>query len=182
MQFLACPEGLIPCLANGDSGSVKNDVYECVDIMASLQSCGGCSLKRDEIGDFVEGDGVDCTSLPSVKSVECRAGQCEICEWCSAVLSMLHLMRSPPQTRARRATSGQVLDAYSQRQPPAGRFTYEHISESSPRMLSSSQHHTVTKQSNCVSFPRSLCSVILKQVFDQMYKYPLDDGCNRGIM
>jgi len=76
--FLACPAGLIPCLANGDSESVRNDVYECVDVSASLQSCGGCSLKRDENGDFVEGEGTDCTAIENVKAVECRAGQCEI--------------------------------------------------------------------------------------------------------
>lgn len=76
--FLACPAGLVPCIANTDGETAADDVYECVDVSSSLQSCGGCSLRRNQDGDIEQGDGLDCTSLRHVKSVECQASQCRI--------------------------------------------------------------------------------------------------------
>lgn len=76
--FLACPTGHVPCLASAEGETVADDVYECVDVSTSLQSCGGCSLRRSRDGEIEQGDGTDCTLLAHVKSVECQASQCHI--------------------------------------------------------------------------------------------------------
>ena len=51
---------------------------QCVDVSTSLQSCGGCSLRRSRDGDIEQSDGTDCTLLAHVKSVECQASKCLI--------------------------------------------------------------------------------------------------------
>jgi len=76
--YLACPTGLVPCLANGDAETASNDIYECVDVTTSLQSCGGCSLARNEDGDIQDGQGTDCTTILNVRSVECKASSCVV--------------------------------------------------------------------------------------------------------
>lgn len=53
---------------NGSASLDKSWSYECIDTQSELESCGGCASS---------GEGVDCTTLPGVKSVTCRAGQCE---------------------------------------------------------------------------------------------------------
>ncbi|KAK9900675.1 hypothetical protein P389DRAFT_15993 [Cystobasidium minutum MCA 4210] len=103
--FLACPAGLIPCLSQADA-EPEDDVYECVDVTSSLQSCGGCSMHRNEDGEVEvagsgstttsssidadgtesgngassNGMGIDCTSLRNVKGVECYDSRCLISE------------------------------------------------------------------------------------------------------
>ncbi|QRV75618.1 proprotein convertase subtilisin/kexin type 5 [Ceratobasidium sp. AG-Ba] len=45
--------------------------HECVDILNTLDSCGGCATLGDE-------DGRDCSSIPNVDEVKCERGRCKI--------------------------------------------------------------------------------------------------------
>ncbi|KAI5480264.1 hypothetical protein MNV49_001223 [Pseudohyphozyma bogoriensis] len=61
----------LACAAQGKKYCSGSDgvKYECLDVMTSLESCGGCDEK----------DGaVDCSELPHVAEVECRQGLCRI--------------------------------------------------------------------------------------------------------
>ncbi|GAA5834090.1 hypothetical protein JCM11251_003615 [Rhodosporidiobolus azoricus] len=58
-----CPAAHTACKVSGRASG-----FECVDVMSSLEQCGGCASSG----------GVDCTALPGVASVGCVAGTCEI--------------------------------------------------------------------------------------------------------
>lgn len=51
-----------------------------MDVTSSLQSCGACSMHRNEDGEVEQADGQDCTALPNVKGVECYSSKCVISE------------------------------------------------------------------------------------------------------
>ena len=62
--------------------SQRNDSLQCVDVTSSLQSCGGCSMHRNEDGEVEQAEnGTDCTSLRNVKGVECYDSRCLISEF-----------------------------------------------------------------------------------------------------
>ncbi|CED82505.1 hypothetical protein [Phaffia rhodozyma] len=61
-----CPNHLTSCPIAGAS----KDAYECLDIQAELESCGGCVSM---------GQGQDCTTaIPHAKSVGCEQGKCKV--------------------------------------------------------------------------------------------------------
>ncbi|KAL8291327.1 hypothetical protein RQP46_002305 [Phenoliferia psychrophenolica] len=62
-----CPAEQSTCAAPGGRS------FECVDTTSNLEQCGGCA----GLG------GTDCTALPGVDAVGCRAGRCEV--WACAV-------------------------------------------------------------------------------------------------
>ncbi|KZT62158.1 hypothetical protein CALCODRAFT_426646, partial [Calocera cornea HHB12733] len=48
--------------------------WECVDTMRDLESCGGCTVGLLN----KHASGQDCTEIPEVEDVACRAGTCEV--------------------------------------------------------------------------------------------------------
>ncbi|KAJ7067294.1 hypothetical protein C8F01DRAFT_980079, partial [Mycena amicta] len=60
-------EVLCPILS-GSGGS------ECINVKTTVDSCGGCVGPEDE----AEFTGSDCTTIPNVNEVGCRAGECKI--------------------------------------------------------------------------------------------------------
>lgn len=54
-----CPSYLTQCALGGSS-------FECVDVLSSLEQCGGCAANG----------GQDCSAIPGVASVECVEGTC----------------------------------------------------------------------------------------------------------
>jgi len=69
---VVCDTGLTPCGLYSGLSRGSREAYECVDATADLESCGGCSVPLHESSPL----GVDCTSLPGVADVSCRAGSC----------------------------------------------------------------------------------------------------------
>lgn len=66
-NLLFCPSGETPC-------GLSSGGYECVDVTAALDSCGGC------VGPTGQGEGVNCLSIPGALAVSCVASQCEVCK------------------------------------------------------------------------------------------------------
>lgn len=61
-----CPTGLDACPI---TGSLVSGEYECLDVSAELESCGGCvSL----------GQGQDCTTIEGAWNVGCEQGSCAV--------------------------------------------------------------------------------------------------------
>ncbi|GAA5988127.1 hypothetical protein JCM11641_000913, partial [Rhodosporidiobolus odoratus] len=58
-----CPNGERACPTGSNGG------YECLDVMNSLESCGGCPGEKSA---------VNCQTIAGAKSASCSAGVCEI--------------------------------------------------------------------------------------------------------
>ncbi|KDQ12664.1 hypothetical protein BOTBODRAFT_112692, partial [Botryobasidium botryosum FD-172 SS1] len=56
------------------SGSWRRAATECLNTMKTLESCGGCATTLEGR----TGPGVDCTLIPHVDAVSCRAGKCHV--------------------------------------------------------------------------------------------------------
>lgn len=54
------------CLVDPKASKYKT---ECLDLLTTLDSCGGCAT---------EGQGVDCTLLANVQDVSCEMGACKV--------------------------------------------------------------------------------------------------------
>ncbi|KAJ3487114.1 hypothetical protein NLI96_g3749 [Meripilus lineatus] len=67
-----CKSGYTACSIHGYSAD--DDAYECIDTARDLESCGGCA---NPSGAGVAA-GVDCSALPGVADVSCRAGKCDV--------------------------------------------------------------------------------------------------------
>ncbi|KAI0800816.1 hypothetical protein C8Q74DRAFT_1192197, partial [Fomes fomentarius] len=65
-----CDLGLTACGIYGRAG----DAWECIDASTDLESCGGCTIPLDAFSPH----GVDCTAIPGVVDVSCRAGSCAV--------------------------------------------------------------------------------------------------------
>ncbi|KAI1794000.1 hypothetical protein LXA43DRAFT_186797 [Ganoderma leucocontextum] len=69
----ACGGGMTACgiygRANGLGGA-----WECINTATDLESCGGCAIPLDTSSP----EGVDCTAIPGVADVACRAGSCVV--------------------------------------------------------------------------------------------------------
>lgn len=63
---LACPQGHSACLIDPKASTIKT---ECLDLLTTLDSCGGCTT---------EGKGIDCTALQGVEDVSCEYGTCKV--------------------------------------------------------------------------------------------------------
>lgn len=63
---LFCPESQTACLLDPTS---SRRAYECVDLAATIDSCGGC---------IFEGAGQDCTAIEGADEVACVAGSCAV--------------------------------------------------------------------------------------------------------
>lgn len=61
-----CPGNLSACPVSRVEGTGS---WECVDIQAELQSCGGC---------VANGEGQDCTLIPGASGVGCQNGACVV--------------------------------------------------------------------------------------------------------
>lgn len=61
----ACPRGLDACPISG----LTSGDYECLDISAELESCGGCTSV---------GQGQDCTAIKGAWNVGCDRGSCKV--------------------------------------------------------------------------------------------------------
>ncbi|KAG9096174.1 Dihydroxyacetone synthase, partial [Ceratobasidium sp. 370] len=61
--FQRCP------VFNGGGGT------ECINVLTTLDSCGGCVGPDDDDDSFV---GQDCSAIPNVDQVECEQGRCKI--------------------------------------------------------------------------------------------------------
>ena len=55
--------------------------YECVDVRNDLESCGGCVANDSPFGERTADGGRDCSAIPNVDSVTCKAGACVIGEY-----------------------------------------------------------------------------------------------------
>ncbi|KAI0692952.1 hypothetical protein BC835DRAFT_1097761 [Cytidiella melzeri] len=70
-QRSLCPAGLAAC---GVYGFNSPDAWECVDTKADLESCGGCTVGFGRNPAL----GIDCTAIPGVLDVSCKAGLCAV--------------------------------------------------------------------------------------------------------
>lgn len=73
-----CPSGLQACRVN--QGEFATDDFECLDVQAELESCGGCTQGLIEGDSKYATSGVDCTAVEGVEmgAVSCVSGQCQI--------------------------------------------------------------------------------------------------------
>ena len=75
----ACPPGHKSCPVYGStSGRGFLKAYECVDVKNDLESCGGCVANDSPFGERTFDGGRDCSAIPNVNSVTCKAGRCLI--------------------------------------------------------------------------------------------------------
>ncbi|EJD52469.1 hypothetical protein AURDEDRAFT_31566, partial [Auricularia subglabra TFB-10046 SS5] len=67
----SCPSPRMACNVGVRSGHA---LYECIDVLSELESCGGCTnpLSLDQP------KGVDCTAIAGVSDVACRLGRCAV--------------------------------------------------------------------------------------------------------
>ena len=63
---MACRMGQTACLIDSKASVLKT---ECLDLLTTLDSCGGCTT---------EGQGTDCTLIPGVEDVSCEYGSCKV--------------------------------------------------------------------------------------------------------
>ena len=79
-----CPRGHKSCPVYGSTlrgrGYLKG--HECVDVQNDLESCGGCVADDSPFGGRTADGGRDCSAIPNVDSVSCKAGKCLIGEHC----------------------------------------------------------------------------------------------------
>ncbi|KAH9892002.1 hypothetical protein C8Q73DRAFT_100038 [Cubamyces lactineus] len=75
-----CPHGQRSCPLYGSRDGVGVPKgHECVDVRRDLESCGGCVALDDSLfGERTADGGRDCSAIPNVDSVTCRAGECVI--------------------------------------------------------------------------------------------------------
>ncbi|TFK85613.1 hypothetical protein K466DRAFT_551782 [Polyporus arcularius HHB13444] len=75
----ACPTRHKSCPLYGSTngrGFLKG--HECVDIQHDLESCGGCVSNDSPFGERTLDGGRDCSAIPNVNAVICKAGGCLI--------------------------------------------------------------------------------------------------------
>ncbi|KAI0655596.1 hypothetical protein C8Q70DRAFT_923191 [Cubamyces menziesii] len=79
-QSRECPRGHRSCPLYGSLGGVGYlRGFECVDVRNNLESCGGCVALDDSLfGERTADGGRDCSAIPNVDSVTCKAGECII--------------------------------------------------------------------------------------------------------
>ena len=65
--------------ATGRRGFLR--AHECVDVRRDLESCGGCVYDDSPFGERTADGGRDCSAIPNVDSVTCKAGACVIGEY-----------------------------------------------------------------------------------------------------
>ncbi|RPD52909.1 hypothetical protein L226DRAFT_576659 [Lentinus tigrinus ALCF2SS1-7] len=68
-----CPAGTTACGAYERRGS-NSSPFECIHTDTDLESCGGCTTPLDSLSPT----GVDCSQLPGVVDVKCKAGACVV--------------------------------------------------------------------------------------------------------
>ena len=64
--------------ATGRRGFLR--AHECVDVRRDLESCGGCVYDDSPFGERSADGGRDCSAIPFVDAVTCRAGRCLVSE------------------------------------------------------------------------------------------------------
>ncbi|PIL31523.1 hypothetical protein GSI_06225 [Ganoderma sinense ZZ0214-1] len=69
----ACGSGMTACGIYGRANGIGS-AWECINTTTDLESCGGCAIPLDDSSP----DGVDCTAIPGVVDVACRAGSCVV--------------------------------------------------------------------------------------------------------
>ncbi|TBU59822.1 hypothetical protein BD310DRAFT_876522 [Dichomitus squalens] len=66
-----CQRGYTACGITEQRGRAT-EPWECIDVKADLESCGGCMTPFDAFSPI----GVDCTAIRGVADVSCRHGRC----------------------------------------------------------------------------------------------------------
>ncbi|KAG9094057.1 Dihydroxyacetone synthase [Ceratobasidium sp. UAMH 11750] len=94
----ACPStpGYQRCpVLSGGGGS------ECVNVLTTLDSCGGCvAVEGDDDDKFT---GRDCSAIPNVDQVKCEKGRCKIINCRPGYAAGQGICAPVPHTKAKRA-------------------------------------------------------------------------------